>query len=106
VHQVGCKISILYHDARSKIHQKILHDLYLEDGTEEAAISYGRQARKQYISSHSLTTVKNFTQENAVDLQPHVATTIGAKHTDPVKNMGSLHEKLSLLAATYFLKQT
>jgi hypothetical protein len=22
VHQVGCKISILYHDARSKIHQK------------------------------------------------------------------------------------
>jgi hypothetical protein len=31
---------------------------------------------------------------------------LGEKHTDPVKNMGSLHEKLSLLAATYFLKQT
>jgi hypothetical protein len=24
VHQVGCKLSILYHDARSKIHQNIL----------------------------------------------------------------------------------
>ena len=83
-----------------------MHDLYLEDGTGGAAISYGRQARKQYISSHSLLTVKNFTQQNAVDLQPHVATTIGGKHTDPVKNMASLRVKLPPLAATYFLKQT
>jgi hypothetical protein len=78
----------------------------VEDGAEEAAISYGRQARKQYISSHSLSTVQNFTQENAVDLQPHVAKTAGGKHTDPVKNIRSLNEKLSPLAATYFLKQT